>query len=86
MDVQLELLLLSELQLVECYLHWKRLHHGKSFALLTYAYEFVYYLFVFIYFACYIVIVYVLSFYEFTYVSMSIRAKLACEYVVGTFS
>ncbi|KAI8556721.1 hypothetical protein RHMOL_Rhmol05G0276200 [Rhododendron molle] len=27
-DVQLELLLLSELQLVVCYLHWKKLHHA----------------------------------------------------------
>lgn len=30
MGVQLELLLLLELQLVACYLHWKRLHHGKT--------------------------------------------------------
>lgn len=30
MDVQLELLLLSELQLVVYYLHWKKLPHGND--------------------------------------------------------
>lgn len=29
MGAQLELLLLLELRLVVCYLHWKKLHHGN---------------------------------------------------------